>query len=187
MSLPELLSQYGYFAVFIGSILEGETILVLAGFAAHQGYLSFPVVVLLALLGGTLGDQIYFFLGRFYGGNILARFPQLASRTGSVRQLIERYHTSLIVGVRFMYGFRIIGPLVIGMSEVCAWRFILLNLCGATAWSILIGGAGYLFGQTLQLLTINIKRYEGIALVVMVILVFIFHLIRRLRSKYRTN
>ena len=45
MSLPQLLTDYGYWAVFVGSLLEGETILILAGFAAHRGYLSLPLVM----------------------------------------------------------------------------------------------------------------------------------------------
>ena len=36
--LQSLIEDYGYLAVFIGAFLEGETILVMAGFAAYQGY-----------------------------------------------------------------------------------------------------------------------------------------------------
>ena len=64
MTLTELVAQYGYLAVFAGAFLEGETVLILAGFAAHQGYLSFFWVVALAMCAGTLGDQTCFFLGR---------------------------------------------------------------------------------------------------------------------------
>lgn len=56
MSLPQLLTDYGYLAVFVASLLEGKTILVLAGFAAHQDPLSLHWVVLLACCGGTIGD-----------------------------------------------------------------------------------------------------------------------------------
>jgi membrane protein DedA with SNARE-associated domain len=39
---PELLLQkFGYLAVFVGTFLEGETILVMAGFFAERGYLTF--------------------------------------------------------------------------------------------------------------------------------------------------
>ena len=44
-SLQSLIEHYGYFAVFLGCFLEGETVLVLAGFAAHMGYLSLPGVI----------------------------------------------------------------------------------------------------------------------------------------------
>lgn len=183
MLLTQLLSQYGYLAVFVGSVLEGETVLILAGFAAHQGYLSFPLVVALAFCGGTLGDQICFFLGRYYGTSLLLRFPTIAVRAQPVNKLIQRYHAGLIVGLRFMYGLRIAGPISIGMSDVTAWRFVLFNLLGAAIWSILIAGAGYLFGQPLQWLFTDIKQYEKMALLLVLVVAVVFGSVRWLRLR----
>jgi len=59
-----LIDHYGYLAVFVGTILEGDTVLMLAGFAAHRGYLSLPLVLGAAALGGFLGDQFWYWLGR---------------------------------------------------------------------------------------------------------------------------
>ena len=185
MLLTQLLSQYGYLAVFVGSVLEGETVLVLAGFAAHQGYLSFPLVVTLAFCGSTLGDQIFFFLGRYYGTPLLSRFPSLSVRAQPVNQLIQRYHAGLIVGVRFMYGLRIVGPISIGMSDVGAWRFVLFNLLGAAVWAMLIAGAGFLFGQPLQWLFTDIKQYEKMALFLTIVTAVVFGLVRWMRLRRR--
>ncbi|MGJ7610051.1 MULTISPECIES: DedA family protein [unclassified Variovorax] len=163
MSVPGLLADYGYLAVFVGSLLEGETVLVLAGFAAHQGYLFFPWVVAVAFCGGTLGDQIFFFIGRRYGHALLRRLPRLADRAGRIDRLLLRHHAALIVGVRFMYGLRIVGPIVIGMSQVPARRFLLFNMIGAAIWAPLVAGAGFLFGRTMQGLFEGLERYEWIA------------------------
>src|SRR5262245_35305943 len=76
MDLASLLQGYGYSVVFVGTVLEGETILALAGLAAHRGYLALPWVIAAAAAGGFLGAQIYFFVGRFYGPRVLARFPK---------------------------------------------------------------------------------------------------------------
>ena len=46
MDLNTLISQYGYAALVIGSLAEGETVTLLGGVAAHQGLLKFPLVVL---------------------------------------------------------------------------------------------------------------------------------------------
>ena len=88
MSLAQLLADYGYLAVFIGCLLEGETILVLAGFAAQQGLLSLPIVVTLAFVGGTLGDQIFFFIGKRYGESLLRRLPRFTSTAQRVNRLL---------------------------------------------------------------------------------------------------
>ncbi len=64
MSLQELVSNYGYLAIGVGTFLEGETILVLGGLAAHRGFLQLPWVVACAFLGAFSGHQLYFHIGR---------------------------------------------------------------------------------------------------------------------------
>ena len=140
MSLTQLLSDYGYVAVFVGSLLEGETILLLAGFAAHQGYLSLPLTVGIAFVGGTLGDQIFYWLGRVAGKPLLDRLPNTTARVGRVNALLTRFDAPLIVGIRFMYGLRILGPIVIGTSSVPPWRFAIFNIIGAAMWAPLVAG-----------------------------------------------
>jgi membrane protein DedA with SNARE-associated domain len=181
MSLTQALTQYGYLALFVGSLIEGETMLLLAGFAAHRGYLSFPLVVAVAFCGGTLGDQTFFLLGRYAGAPLMARFPKMAARVQPVRSLIQRYHAWLIVMVRFMYGLRIAGPVVIGMSEVPVWTFALLNMLGALAWALLVSGTGYAFGQTLHWLWAGFKDYDEVVIVLLVVVAVAFGLYRRHR------
>jgi len=160
MNLPALITQYGYFALFAGCLLEGETLLILAGLAANQGYLQLHWVILIALTGGFAGDQIYFWLGRRHGGWVLSRYPGLAPVFIRANELIARYHELLIFGVRFMYGLRTVGPVALGMSTVAAWRFVLFNALGAACWAVLIGGGSYLFGDALQFMLADIKKME---------------------------
>ena len=183
MSLAQLLSHYGYLAVFIGCLLEGETILILAGFAAHQGYLSFPLVLVLAISGGTLGDQLFFFLGRHFGIRLIEHFPSWASRVQRIHALMQRYQAGLIMGVRFLYGLRIIGPIVMGSSRISSWQFVGFNLLGAALWAVLIASTGYFFGQTLQWLFADLKHYEEWAFALLGLLVLITGLGHGLRQK----
>src|SRR6478672_5747944 len=88
MAPADLLTQYGYLALFIGCLLEGETLLVLAGVAAHGGYLWLPTVVAVAFIGGTLGDQILFYFGRRSGGTILQRWPRFQRPAARVQWLV---------------------------------------------------------------------------------------------------
>src|SRR5712671_1110754 len=101
MTLPLLIQTYGYAAVFVGAFLEGETVLVLAGFAAERGYLELPWVMVVALLGGFLGDQFYFFSGRCYGNRIIARYPVMQRRAAKMDAWLHRFHAPLIIGIRF--------------------------------------------------------------------------------------
>ncbi|GAW66758.1 hypothetical protein GPEL0_01r2252 [Geoanaerobacter pelophilus] len=53
----EYLQVHGYWVLFLGTFLEGEAILIFAGFLAFGGYLNIYLVMLSALAGSFLGDQ----------------------------------------------------------------------------------------------------------------------------------
>ena len=182
MTLADVVAQYGYIAVFAGSVLEGETVLLLAGAAAQKGYLNVVAVVCLAFVGGTLGDQILFAIGRRHGLALLRRYPKLAAKAAPVTEAIRRNQNLLIVSVRFMYGVRLVGPFVIGMSDVPARRFLPLNLLGAAIWAPLVVSVGYLFGHTLDWLLADIARFEALGLVVLVAGVAAFFVWRRSKA-----
>jgi membrane protein DedA with SNARE-associated domain len=184
MDIPGLIDTYGYFAVFVGAFLEGETILALAGLAAYRGYLDFYAVVVVALFAGFLGDQFYFFLGRYKGAEILARFPQWQGRAHRFDAMLARWHAPLIVCIRFMYGFRILGPMMLGMGRVPAWKFMVFNFIGAMIWAPLIAGLGYLFGGAIEAVLHDLKRYEvwaAIAILLVGVACFLVHMLRSRR------
>lgn len=160
MNLPDLIETYGYAAVFLGALVEGETVLLLAGFAAHRGYLSLPGVMMAAFLGGVAGDQLFFHLGRHFGPRLPERFPRLRSRLEQVNARLRRHAIPLVLGMRFLYGLRTAGPAAVGMSGFSPWRFLALNLVGALAWAAAITGTGYLFGRTLEWLSADLRHYE---------------------------
>jgi Uncharacterized membrane-associated protein len=161
--LPGLIDSYGYLAVLVGAFLEGETVLALAGLAAYRQYLDFTTVVIIAMLAGFAGDQVYFWLGRRKGQQILARFPDAQDRAERFDALLARWHAPLIVGIRFMYGFRIVGPVLLGMGRVPAWKFLVYNFVGAAIWAPLIAGLGYLFGNALEAVLDDLKSVELLA------------------------
>jgi membrane protein DedA with SNARE-associated domain len=160
IDLAGLIDSYGYIAVFAGAFLEGETILALAGLAAYRGYLDFYTVAVVAMIAGFAGDQFYFFLGRHNGGRILARFPDAQARAHRFDAMLSRWHAPLIVAIRFVYGFRIIGPILLGMGRVSAWKFMVFNFLGAAIWAPLITAIGFAFGTLVEKVLSDVQRYE---------------------------
>jgi membrane protein DedA with SNARE-associated domain len=155
-----LLANYGYWAVFIGCLLEGETILILGGLAAHQTSLRLIDVIAVAALGGMLGDQILFWTGRYFGPRIMPKLHRQQAAIDRVSALIERYPTASIFSVRFLYGMRLVGPLVIGASRLSPIRFSLVNLLGAAVWATLFVMGGYWAGEALEHFLGNLKPYR---------------------------
>ena len=86
-----------------------------------------PLVIFSAFFGSFAGDQIIFFIGRLKGKEFLGKRPSWNARVEKIRHLLERYQTPIILGFRFVYGFRTITPLAIGMSHVKTGAFILLS------------------------------------------------------------
>ena len=160
MSWEHLISNYGYVALVIGTFLEGETILILGGFAAHSGYLELPWVIVSAFTGTLVGDQLYYYIGRTKGKSILKNRPKWQRRSDKVLDLLHRHQVLFILGFRFLYGLRTITPIMIGISKIAPLRYLILNILGAAIWAVLIGTLGYLFGYTLELMISDIKKYE---------------------------
>ncbi len=180
--IAALVAGYGYLAVFLGTLFEGETVLLAAGFAAHRGLLAWPLVVAVAFVGASLGDQLGFLLGRWRGKALIARFPALARRAPRVHAVFERHHVLFILSIRFLYGLRLAGPIVMGSSGLPYLRFALLDMLGAALWAPLIAGAGYSFGVAMTALLGEIQHAEEAALIAILAAGFIVWLWRRRRS-----
>lgn len=183
MTLETLISQYGYVAILAGTFLEGETILVMGGVAAHQGYLSLPGVMLAALAGSTLGDQLFYYLGRRHSEWLLARFRSWRPRIHRAQRMLDRYETLTILGFRFVYGMRTVTPFFLGISRVSYLKFAALNILGALLWSVAVGSLGYAFGSALKPLLGRIKHYEMLTLGTILLLGAALWLLRLLRRR----
>lgn len=155
-----LIQQYGYAFVFLFTLLEGETVVALAGFAAYQGYLNLWYVIAIAIVGAVIGDQAYFYFGRYKGKQFLAARPKYAERLTRIHLTIERHQNLIIFASRFMYGFRTIIPIAIGTTNVKGTKFLFLNVLGAVVWGIFFGLSGYLFGNALEQFIGHVRRAE---------------------------
>lgn len=187
LDVNALLANYGYWAVFIGCLLEGETILILGGLAAHQTSLRLMDVIAVATLGGMVGDQILFWVGRFFGPRILPRLHRQQATIDRVSELIERYPTASIFSVRFLYGMRLVGPLVIGASRLSPVRFSLVNLLGAAVWATLFVMGGYWAGDALENMLGNLKPYRLPIFIGIVVIAAGVALYRHRRAKARAG
>jgi membrane protein DedA with SNARE-associated domain len=158
--LEELIQRFGYPAILVGTFLEGETVLLLGGFAAHRGYLHLDGVILAAFAGSLVGDWLYFETGRKKGMAFLDERPAWRSRVDRVLRMVHAHQTLLILSFRFLYGIRTVAPFALGASGVPPLRFALLNVPSALIWAIAFGGLGYALGNTLQAVMGHLERYE---------------------------
>jgi len=182
--LETLIRDYGYAALFIGTFLEGETILLIAGFLAHSGQLSLAGCMLAAFGGSLAGDQTAFYIGRWKGKEFIDKRPALQCRVTRVHQMLDRFHEVLILSFRFFYGLRNLTPFILGATNIGALKFFLLNAVGAAAWAVVFASAGYFFGVlVVDSLLKDVKHVQMIVLLAAAVVFLILWVVKRRRRK----
>jgi len=183
VDLTHYLATYGYLALFIGTFLEGETILIIAGFAAFNGHLSLPLCILAAFLGSFAGDQTAFYVGRYNRRFLDTRLKKWECRIERVHHLLEKHQVLVLLSFRFFYGFRNITPFAVGTTNISPLRFFALNAVGAGGWAITFGMGGYYLGDVLERFLQQAKWWVAGGLFGVILLVWLIKLIRnRLRT-----
>lgn len=185
-TLSELIRNYGYLAILIGTFLEGETILLLGGLAAHMGYLELPWVITAALTGSFTGDQLYFYIGRHYGPKIIARRLSWQESAEKVYRHLHRHQNLLILSFRFFYGLRNVTPFAVGAARISRARFFALNLVGAVVWSVAFATAAYFSGEAFRLMLSDFRHYELYVLLGLAVTAFLLWLAMLIRRRRRT-
>jgi len=189
--LEDIIRDYGYVAVLIGTFFEGETIVIMAGIAAHQGFMTVELVALSAFLGSYAGDQTWFHLGRRYGRRWLAKKPHWQARVTRVAQLLKRNDTLFILSFRFFYGLRNISPVAIALSDIPWFRFFVLNGIAAALWAIIFSIGGYVFGRGLEAMLGHVHVIQviilGIILGGIIAVLGYFHIRRRVQQRQQSK
>ncbi len=166
------LVHYGYWAVAAMLLLEGaglplpgETILLLASFLAYSEHeLQLPWVIVVGTLASTAGGELGFALGRHGGRPLIERYREVFSIGAETMlrgdRLFERYGAVTVFLARFLFGMRVLASLLAGALHMPWRKFTLFNFLGAAVWVTAICGAGYLFGGHWSRLAHDLKRFD---------------------------
>lgn len=176
-TLLDLFARYGYAVVFFGVFLEnaglpvpGETTLLAGAALARFGALSLGWVMVTAVAGATLGDNLGFLIGRRGGRAIVERhgwkIGLTARRLAVFDAYFHRHGAKTVFIARFVTGLRVFGAVLAGGSGL-PWRtFLFYNATGAVAWAAAVGTAGYFLAYSWETLERWIGRTGLIALAI---------------------
>lgn len=151
--MEEFLDKYGYFALLIGTFFEGETAILVASSLSHTGLFEIPYTVLFGFSGSFISDWIYYLIGRMNGKYFIERRPRLKDRVQPITNFFHRHKMQILFTYRFMYGFRVIIPLIIGMSNVKPLQYLAYSLVAGLLWATTVSTTGYFIGKFLNLKT----------------------------------
>ncbi|HVM11159.1 MAG TPA: DedA family protein [Actinomycetota bacterium] len=160
-----------------GLILPGETIVILGGFYAASGDLSFVAVATIAAVAGALGDNVGYLIGNRFGRRVLDRFGRFLflspARVARAEDFYRRHGGKTVFLGRFIPVVRSLGCLIAGMSRLSYRRFVVYDLLGATIWAVGNTFVGYLIGRGYE----RVERYLGgagvAALLLLIVLVWL--------------
>jgi len=183
MSAESLLQDFGYVAVFLGCFLEGEAILVAAGFFASRGYLDPYAVAGVGFSGAYLGHIFWFWLGRVHGVRLLDRFPRMKRHFGKGVRVFERYGAAAIIITQWLYGLRITCAVIIGMSKISLIKFFTYQAMSCAVWVVVISTAGFYFGRAIERVLGRVEHIEKYGLIVILAVAVGFWLWHRWKER----
>lgn len=173
-ALEHLLVTYGYLAVLLvitvesmGIPLPGETMLMIASvYAGTTNNLRIDLVVLAAVGGAVLGDNLGFLIGRQGGQRLLRRYGRYVrvdeNRLRLGRYLFDRHGGKVVFFGRFVPVLRMWAAFLAGSNDMSWRRFLAFNAAGAATWATTMGVAAYIFGNSIAHLGGTIGLATGV-------------------------
>ncbi|WP_371660883.1 DedA family protein [Streptomyces sp. NBC_00280] len=129
----------GETSAFVGVLLPGETVILLASAIAGRGDLDPVLLAVLVVTGGMTGDSLGYALGRWYGRRPnarLTRWVRPGSRMGQAQDFLTRHGGAAVVAGRFVGFVRTFLPFAAGASGMPYRRFFLFSTVASLIWGI---------------------------------------------------
>lgn len=177
-AVHSLFRDYGYLAVFVGTLSEntlfvglivpGSLVIILAGISAHDGTFSAPLALVVGVLGTIIGDTLSYCLGRFGW----ARFGFLRRATESVREPILSRGSAFVLTYHFAGYTRVVGPAAAGLLRMPFRKWVVADYAGAVLWVTTYIGIGYglgILGVTLDTTDDYFRYLEWFLLILVLI------------------
>jgi membrane protein DedA with SNARE-associated domain len=178
-----LYEHFSYTVLFIWSIFEGEIGLTLAGLFARKNLLNFQYVLIIAIIGATIGDTILFIFGYFSKKKAEHLLKKDGKRVKKIENWFKKYGSIIIIFERFIYGTHIPALLILGTSGYSFLKFLLLDIIGVILWAVTFTTLGFYFGQNAIDILVFIQHH----LSVVIFLLFFFFILYSLKNTVNAN
>ena len=169
----ELLQRYGLWAVFFGTMIEGDLTLLFSGVLARAGLFTFEEALAVGTAGGFVGDSLSYLLGARFRGRARS-FHFFVRARPRVEKLMRRFGVLSVFIVKYVYGLRTASAIFCGLAHFGFLRFALLTLASCVVWVGLLAGLGFTFATGVQKLIGDLKRIQIILLVVVIIVATVY-------------
>jgi membrane protein DedA with SNARE-associated domain len=172
-----------YAAIFIFMFIEGDVILFTAFYLANSGHLNVSLLVVVAVVGVTVGDIIWYKIGEHLEKRS-AFFRKIAARiTKTVDKRLQRNPISTLCITKFTYGIHHAVLLRAGATRLSFKKYFWTMFFAGAFWTTVIGGLAYFFASSMDLIKKYIKYGEIGLLIGLVVFFIVMHLLSKLGNK----
>jgi membrane-associated protein len=137
-------------ALFVGFVLPGETVALLAGAAAKLGHVSLTGVLAVVIVAAIVGDTVGYEIGRHVGPRVLRLriLAERGKRLGEAQEFLARRGGAAVFLGRFVAFFRAVMPFLAGTARMPYLTFLGFNAAGGIAWGAAVVLLGYAAGAS---------------------------------------
>ncbi|MGC1481738.1 MAG: DedA family protein [Chthoniobacterales bacterium] len=197
--ITEFISSLGYVGIALLMILENvfppipsELIMPVAGFEAANGKLSLWGVIFAGALGSTLGQLPLYYLGRWVGGERIARWVERRGEWLGVRpkdldraqKWFDQHGSKAIFACRLVPGLRSLISVPAGIANVPVWKFLGVSAAGIVLWTGVLAWLGAKLGEHYEKVG-NILGPVGTIVLGGLVVLWIARVIRTRRQRSR--
>lgn len=186
LSISQFSDIYAYLALLLGVVAEGETAIFIAAFASQGGYLNIYGVFAITFSATLASDWFWFFTGRINGNLLFKKRSKLMARAKKVDHLLDKYPILILFAYRYMYGLRIVLPIVFGFSSLKFKKIAFLSFLSTALWAGIMCALGFYFSVFLEQNLNEFVKYQGMIILSMITIGILIFLIFRIR-KWRKN
>jgi membrane protein DedA with SNARE-associated domain len=178
------------FAHQIGFPIPGPLFLLASGALGAAGKLGIIPALALAVIACVLADWVWYEAGRRGGIKVLHFIHRLSrdpdSHDRRAKETFARYGPQLILVAKFVPGLDAITPPLAGLSNTSRLRFLAFDAVGASLYSCVYTGIGYVFSHNLELAAAYVAKAGRVLAAVALAGVCIFAL-RKLVQQHRST
>lgn len=185
-NIQEFAHQYGYWAIFLGILLEnlglpipGETVTLVGGFLAGSDELNYWLVLSVAVTGAVIGANCGYWIGKLGGWPFLLRIGRIfrvsEERLLNIKEQFSQNAAKAVFFGRFFALLRIFAAPLAGIAEMPFGKFFIYNLAGATVWASLMVTLAFFAGKVISLeqLVAWVSQFAIVAVLILAALIFV--------------
>jgi membrane-associated protein len=173
-------------ALFVGFVIPGETVAVLAGASAKLGHVSLIAVLIVVIVAAIVGDTVGYEIGRHAGTRVLrlSFLEKRRKRLDEAQDLLARRGGSAVFLGRWVAFFRAVMPALAGTARMPYRKFLAWNAAGGIVWGAAVVLIGYAAGASYARVEKSVGR-DAALIVVGILIVAV--LVWRVRKRHASG